>query len=126
MEHIVNNLATKRQEPVSSAASARLVEAAICGAMGLPAEALRVGRGPQKVAFARQLAMYLTHVGFGLTLTEVGACFERDRTTVRHACALVEDRRDQPAFDLAVSALETGLAHFAFGLQLGISPRAAR
>lgn len=126
MEHIMNKMVAKRPDAMRWSAPARLVEATVCGAMGLPAGALRTGRGPQRIAFARQLAMYLTHVGFGLTLTEVGACFERDRTTVRHACALVEDRRDQPAFDLAVSALETGLAHFAFGLQLGFGPGAAR
>lgn len=126
MEHIVNKMVAKRPDAMRWSAPARLVEATVCGAMGLPAGALRTGRGPQKIAFARQLAMYLTHVGFGLTLTEVGACFERDRTTVRHACALVEDRRDQPVFDLAVTALETGLAHFAVGLQLGFGPGAAR
>lgn len=126
MEHIMNIKAADRHESAGWAAPARLAEAAVCGAMGLRVGALRVGRGSRKVAFARQLAMYLTHVGFGLNLTEVGACFERDRTTVRHACALVEDRRDQPAFDLAVSALETGLAHFAFGLRCGVAPEAAR
>lgn len=119
MEHITNKLFAKRPDPARCGAPARLVETAVCGAMRLQAGALRTGRGPRRIAFARQLAMYLTHVGFGLTLTEVGACFERDRTTVRHACALIEDRRDQPAFDLAVSALEAGLGHLAFGLQLG-------
>ena len=126
MEHIMNTLLAKRQESVGWMASARLVEAAVCGAMGLPAGALRTGRGPHRIAFARQLAMYLTHVGFGLNLTEVGACFERDRTTVRHACVLIEDRRDQPVFDLAVTALEAGLAHLAVGLRLGFGPEAAR
>lgn len=126
MEHTMNIVIAKRPEAMQWSAPARLVEAAVCGAMGLPAGALRAGRGPRRIAFARQLAMYLTHVGFGLTLTQVGTCFERDRTTVRHACALVEDQRDQPAFDLAVSALETGLAHLAFGLQLGFGPGAAR
>ncbi|SEK98608.1 dnaA protein helix-turn-helix [Bosea lupini] len=125
MEHIMNILIAKRSDVMRWRAPASLVEAAVCGAMGLPAGVLRTGRGQRRVAFARQLAMYLTHVGFGLTLTQVGACFERDRTTVRHACALVEDRRDQPAFDLAVSALETGLAHFAFGLQLSFASEAA-
>lgn len=126
MEHIMNISIAKRPEPDWRVAPARLVETVVCGAMSLPAGALRVGRGPRKVAFARQLAMYLTHVGFGLNLTEVGVCFERDRTTVRHACSLIEDRRDQPAFDLAVSALETGLAHLAFGLQRGLGPEAVR
>lgn len=126
MEHIMNNSIAKQPVPASWAASAGLVETAVCGAMGLPAGALRTGRGPRRIAFARQLAMYLTHVGFGLTLTEVGACFERDRTTVRHACVLIEDRRDQPVFDLAVTALEAGLAHLAFGLQLSFGPEVVR
>jgi chromosomal replication initiation ATPase DnaA len=48
-------------------------------------------RGPARAAFARQAAMYLAHVVFGLSLTEVGHIFERDRTTVAHACGLIED-----------------------------------
>jgi hypothetical protein len=126
MEHIMNISIAKRPHPTRFSAPARLAEAAVSGAMSLPVGALRAGRGTRRIAFARQLAMYLTHVGFGLNLTEVGACFERDRTTVRHACALVEDRRDQPAFDFAVSALETGLAHLAFGLQLGFGSEGSR
>lgn len=55
------------------------------------------------------MAMYLAHVAFGLSFTRVGICFGRDRTTVRHACALIEDRRDDPGYDLALSALEAGL-----------------
>jgi chromosomal replication initiation ATPase DnaA len=53
--------------------------------------------------------MYLAHVVFGLSYTRVGICFGRDRTTVRHACALIEDRRDDPALELALAALEAGL-----------------
>jgi hypothetical protein len=126
MERIMNMPIAKRSEPSLLSAPARLAEAAVSGAMSLPVAALRAGRGTRRIAFARQLAMYLTHVGFGLTLTEVGACFARDRTTVRHACALVEDRRDQPTFDFAVSALEIGLAHLAFGLQLGDGTEVSR
>src|SRR5947208_7954986 len=48
-------------------------------------------RGRPHAAFARQVAMYLAHVAWGLTLTEVGNVFVRDRTTVAHACGLVED-----------------------------------
>lgn len=126
MEHIMNVAIAKRPGAMRWSAPAQLAEAAVCGALQLPAGALRTGRGPRRIAFARQLAMYLSHVGFGLTLTEVGACFDRDRTTVRHACALVEDRRDQPAFDLAVSALEAGVLHLAFGLKFGCGPEVAR
>jgi hypothetical protein len=36
--------------------------------------------------------------------------FERDRTTVAHACALVEDRRDDPALDAQLGYLEEAVA----------------
>src|SRR5262249_15027042 len=47
-------------------------------------------RGRPRAAFARQVAMYLAHVAWGLSLTEVGYVFARDRTTVAHACGLIE------------------------------------
>lgn len=61
------------------------------------------------VAFARQVAMYLAHVSFGLTYTDIGRCFDRDRTTVAHACRLVEDRRDEPALDASLDYLEAAV-----------------
>lgn len=66
-------------------------------------------RGRKNVALARQTAMYLAHVGCSLSLTQVGALFDRDRTTVAHACALVEDRRDNADFDLALELLERAI-----------------
>ncbi|WP_268905755.1 helix-turn-helix domain-containing protein [Devosia sediminis] len=60
-------------------------------------------------ARARQLAMYLSHVILGETLTAIGIAFGRDRTTVSYACALIEDMRDDPDFDAEVSAIELAL-----------------
>jgi len=60
-------------------------------------------------ARARQLAMYLSHVVLGRSLTEIGEAFGRDRTTVSHACAVIEDMRDDPRFDEEVSELERRL-----------------
>ena len=57
-------------------------------------------------ARARQLAMYLSHVVLGVSLTDVGRAFGRDRTTVAYACAVIEDMRDDRAFDDDVTALE--------------------
>lgn len=57
-------------------------------------------------ARARQLAMYLSHVVLGHSLTQIGDAFGRDRSTVSYACAVIEDLRDDPAFDDEVSALE--------------------
>ena len=70
-------------------------------------------RGRSRVAFARQVAMYLAHVMFGLTLTDVGRAFGRDRTTVSHACALVEDARDNPEFDHTLELVEAIAKHLA-------------
>ncbi|WP_018996555.1 helix-turn-helix domain-containing protein [Hirschia maritima] len=63
-------------------------------------------RGLQTVALARQVAMYLTHVSFGLSLARVANVFLRDRSTVAHACHLIEDKRDDPKFDEMLEALE--------------------
>ena len=71
-----------------------------------PDDIRRSSRGEASVAFARQVAMYLAHVACCLPLSEVGRLFRRDRTTVRHACAVVEDRRDDPRFDLTIGLLE--------------------
>ncbi|HEY8595605.1 MAG TPA: helix-turn-helix domain-containing protein [Devosiaceae bacterium] len=60
-----------------------------------------------RVARSRQLAMYLLHVVHRRTLTDIGEIFDRDRTTVAHACARIEDMRDDRIFDADVSRLET-------------------
>lgn len=66
-------------------------------------------RGRQPIAEARQVAMYLAHVALGLSLTDVGRLFERDRTTVAHACKKIEDRRELPEFDKALELLERSI-----------------
>jgi chromosomal replication initiation ATPase DnaA len=63
-------------------------------------------RSRSAVASARQLAMYLCHVLLGLNLTEVGHYFGRDRTTVSHACAQIEDAREDRDIDAEIQALE--------------------
>jgi chromosomal replication initiation ATPase DnaA len=64
-------------------------------------------RGSQQATRARHVAIYLSHVALGMKLAEVGNAFRRDRTTVGYACARVEDARDDPAFDAALTGLET-------------------
>jgi chromosomal replication initiation ATPase DnaA len=77
------------------------------------AQLLHPRRGLAGIALTRQLAMYLTHTMLGLSLTEVGALFGRDRTTVSHACALIEDQRDDAAFDEAIGRLELAIERLA-------------
>lgn len=79
------------------------------------AEELEVGvlagrqRSTAPVATARQLAMYIAHVGLGLPQAGVAQAFRRDRSTVAHACRRIEDLRDDPAFDHRVARLEASL-----------------
>jgi chromosomal replication initiation ATPase DnaA len=71
---------------------------------------LHQSRCRKRVAATRQLAMYLMHVALGRSLTDVGRTFGRDRTTVSHACARIEDMRDLPLFDADVTRLEEVIA----------------
>jgi chromosomal replication initiation ATPase DnaA len=85
--------------------------AATAAAFALPlGELVAPTRRSPYAAFARQSAMYLAHVVFGLSFTEIGRGFDRDRTTAAHACRLVEDRRDDPAVDSVMSSLESACA----------------
>ncbi len=83
------------------------IEQAVIQVFGVgPDDLRRITRGRARVALARQVAMYLAHVACGLSLTDTGRLFGRDRTTVAHACGVIEDRRDNPHFDRALDLLE--------------------
>ncbi|HEX5999998.1 MAG TPA: helix-turn-helix domain-containing protein [Hyphomicrobiaceae bacterium] len=66
-------------------------------------------RGSRAEAFARQVAMYLAHIGLGLSQRRIARLFARDRSTVAHACALIEDRRDSALLDRSLDLLEGAL-----------------
>lgn len=67
-------------------------------------------RGDAAAAVARQLAMYLTHVVLRRSYVEIGDFFGRDRTTVAHACARIEDLRELPEIEAELERLEAELA----------------
>ncbi len=89
-----------------------LLEQTVSAMFDVSPQALRASRrGCARISFARQSAMYLAHVVFGLSMTQVAALFDRDRTTVAHGCAVVEDRREDPVFDQALYIVESVLRH---------------
>lgn len=53
--------------------------------------------------------MYLVYAGCGIWLARVASTFSRDGSTVAHACHQIEDRHDDPQFDLWVDVLEATL-----------------
>jgi hypothetical protein len=103
-----NPRAVQRREDFARAV---LACQAVAYALGVEGNLMALTRGSPGAALARQLAMYLTHVGFGISQTRVGHAFGRDRTTIGHACQLIEDKRDDPGFDDIVCALEAMLEH---------------
>jgi len=89
----------------------RFLEATVAMAFGLSLDELRAAtRRRARVAFARQIAMYVAHVGLGLSLTEVGRQFGRDRTTAAHACRVVEEKRENPKIDHVLGTVEKAVA----------------
>lgn len=87
---------------------ARLIEALVASVFSVAeADLLAPSRGRAKIALARQVAMYLARVVGRLRFDEVAIVFGRDRSTVRHACHVVEDRRDDPEFNLTLDHLES-------------------
>jgi hypothetical protein len=119
--------APKRRRPPSErrAGAVRFaVEPAVAAVFGVDVGDLRGSRrGSPQVAFARQIAMYLAHVVCRLSLSEIGAVFARDRSTVAHACGLVEDQRDDPILDAKLDYLERAVLALLAALSL---PRSCR
>lgn len=89
-----------------------IIESTVADVFAIDVGRLQSGsRGQAPVAQARQVAMYLMHCAFGISLTEIGYAFARDRTTVSHACRLIEDRRDTASFDFLLTNLEEIVCH---------------
>jgi chromosomal replication initiation ATPase DnaA len=63
-------------------------------------------RCERPVARVRQIGMYVAHVTLALTMSEVGRAFGRDRSTVNHACHLIEDMREEREFDRIIQTIE--------------------
>lgn len=95
-----------RRAETGSAACRRVVALVGASAGVGVSDILAPTRSRAAVAAARQLAMYLCHTLLSLSMTEVGRYFGRDRTTVAHACALVEDLRDDGDADARIARIE--------------------
>lgn len=97
----------ERRSPIPAVRICRDVTLCVARDFGLdPAMMTASKRGAPRVAFARQVAMYLAHVGFALSFETIGRVFRRDRTTVSHACRVIEDSRDDIWLDCRLATLE--------------------
>jgi chromosomal replication initiation ATPase DnaA len=98
--------------PLPTGCLKEIVETTVAKVFGVDISHLRAeSRGQAQVALARQVAMYLLHCAFSISLTDIGYIFCRDRTTVSHACKIIEDRRDEATFDYILNNLENIVRH---------------
>ena len=97
-------------EQLSDRSRAQLATGVVAYALGYDlGEMIGRTRGPKRACTARQLAMYLTYTAFEMSLSRCAYAFGRDRSTVSHACHIIEDRRDDASFDEWIDGLETSL-----------------
>jgi chromosomal replication initiation ATPase DnaA len=108
--NIIHVTRVRRRRAQRRPAAEKFVLQLISTTREVPRESLlQATRGDVEVARARHLSMYLMHVVLQIPLTEIGKIFGRDRTTVGHACARMEDMRDDKRFDAAVTLLEAAI-----------------
>lgn len=72
-------------------------------------------RSAHDIARVRQIGMYVAHVTLGLRMADVAAGFSRKKSTVVHACHLIEDMREDIEFDRVVGRAEE-IVSIAFSL----------
>ena len=80
-------LAVKDQKRITC----ELIQQAVAGYYNIAVEEMRAKRRNREVSIPRQVAMYLTREMTEMSLTQIGAAFSRDHTTVIHACEKVTD-----------------------------------
>jgi chromosomal replication initiation ATPase DnaA len=105
------------QETVAAAPSSRLAperaglaQAIVAHTYGVELYDMRAGtRGAPRAALARQIAMYLCHVVFRMTVQEIAQAFLRRKSTAHHALRRIEELRDDPELDRTLQFLETML-----------------
>src|SRR5258707_5687118 len=72
----------------------------VAQAYGVTLDEMRAAtRCTSQAAFARQIAMYLAHVVFQLSIAAVAQAFARDRSTVCYAIQRIEALRENPDLD---------------------------
>jgi chromosomal replication initiation ATPase DnaA len=87
-----------------------LVIATVCLEFGVTETDIKnPKRQGRHLRFARQVAMYLSHIIYEMNHTLIGERFAKDRSTISHACKVVEESRDDPVFDMKIIKLENFL-----------------
>lgn len=99
------------EHALSDEPRANIVINSVALEFGIPTLDIQAGheRGSQNTVMARQVAIYLFHTVFDMNMTRAGRAFHRHATTAKHACAVVEDCRDDPVLNARILRLESFL-----------------
>ncbi len=93
---------------VSRQVTVEVVQQVISEHFGVKISDLKSERRTKSLAFARQVAMYLSRKMVGASYPTIGEKFgDRDHTTVLHAVSVIEKRREEdPGFQTTVETLQ--------------------
>ena len=112
MKSAAVQIEVQRASPAVSSVreQAWLVQATVAHVYGVALKDLcATTRCRPKAALARQIAMYLCHVEFEISVAEVARAFGRHPTTAAHAVRRIEELREDPELDRALGWLEAML-----------------
>ena len=87
---VVEHVLSGSGQPTSRGSRLHEIIKRVAAAFGITKKALLSPSRLRNVLLPRQVAMYLAHELAGLSLPRIGAAFERDHTTVLHACRKVK------------------------------------
>ena len=106
--------AARATPPQWAPARAGIAQAVVAHAYGVTLEDMSADtRGAPRAALARQIAMYLAHIVFALSVRDVARGFGRKHSTCLHAIQRVEELREDPDLDRTLHFLETMLRNAA-------------
>ena len=100
-------LASAHDRKSSRQLAAQFVNQMIAAAFEISGERLlHNDRGVVRINRPRQISMYLMNTALSLKFTEIAEFYDKDRTTVSHACKVIEELRDDVEFDDRISEFE--------------------
>jgi len=87
-----------------------MTQIVVAHAYGVPLDDIRApSRGAKQAALARQVAMYLAHIVFAMSMRDVARGFGRKHSTCCHAIQRVEALREDPELNRTLGWLESTL-----------------
>lgn len=94
-------------ESLTLRTACRAVRQLVGEVVGLLSDRMLLRRDRRRLnCHSRQIAIYVCHVVLQIQQRDIADAFGLDPSTVSHACHVVEDRRDDSAFDEFVCTIE--------------------